>query len=150
MIRPTVRFKKLCSSARVPEKKSFGAAAYDIYYPYEDAVILYPGDLRVVSTGIAMEIPEGWKGEIYSRSGLASRGLFVANQPGKIDSDYRGEVKILLYNSSSNSITLVTGDRVAQFELNPVYDIDWREEDDLSVTERNQGGLGSTAGMEGK
>ena len=74
----------------------------------------------------------------------------MANQPGKIDSDYRGEVKILLYNSSSNSITLVTGDRIAQFELNPVYDIDWREEDDLSVTERNQGGLGSTAGMEGK
>jgi dUTP pyrophosphatase len=150
MIRPTVRFKKLCSSARVPEKKSFGAAAYDIYYPYEDAVILYPGDLRVVSTGIAMEIPEGWKGEIYSRSGLASRGLFVANQPGKIDSDYRGEINILLYNSSSNSITLVTGDRIAQFELNPVYDIDWKEADELSVTERNYGGLGSTAGMEGK
>ena len=150
MIRPTVRFKKLYSSARVPEKKSFGAAAYDIYYPYEDAVILYPGDLRVVSTGIAMEIPEGWKGEIYSRSGLASRGLFVANQPGKIDSDYRGEINILLYNSSSNSITLVTGTRIAQFELNPVYDIDWKEADELSVTERNYGGLGSTAGMEGK
>jgi len=141
---PTVKFKKLCSSARVPEKRSFGAAAYDIYYPYDDAITLYSGDVRIVSTGLAVEIPQGWKGEIYSRSGLASRGLFVANQPGKIDSDYRGEIKILLYNSSLNSITLVKGARVAQFELNPVYDFEWREVDELSVTERNHAGLGST------
>ena len=146
MIKPIVRFKKLCSSARIPQKKSFGAAAYDIYYPYEDAVIIYPNDLRVVSTGLAMEIPEGWKGEVYSRSGLASRGVFVANQPGKIDSAYRGEIKILLYNSSSNAITLVKGARIAQFELNPVYDLGWREVDELSVTERNHAGLGSTGG----
>ncbi len=144
MDKPVVKFKRLCPSARAPEKKSFGAAAYDIYYPYEDAIILYPGDLRIVSTGLALEIPEGWKGEIYSRSGLASRGLFVANQPGKIDSDYRGEIKILLYNSSSNSITLVKGARVAQFELNPVHDFKWSEMDELSVTERNHAGLGST------
>ena len=146
MIKPIVKFKKLCSSARVPEKRSFGAAAYDIYYPYGDSITFYPNDLRIVSTGISMEIPEGWKGEVYSRSGLASRGLFVANQPGKIDSDYRGEIKILLYNSSSNSITLVKGARIAQFELNPVRDFEWREVDELSVTERNYAGLGSTGG----
>ena len=146
MIRPTVNFKKLCLSARVPEKKSFGAAAYDLYYPYDDAVTLYPNDLRIVSTGLAMEIPEGWKGEIYSRSGLATKGIFVVNQPGKIDSDYRGEIKILLYNSSSNNIILVKGARIAQFELNPVYDFEWREVDELSVTERNHAGLGSTGG----
>ena len=144
MIRPTVNFKKLCPSARVPEKKSFGAAAYDLYYPYDDAVTLYPNDLQIVSTGLAMEIPEGWKGEIYSRSGLATKGIFVVNQPGKIDSDYRGEIKILLYNSSSNNIILVKGARIAQFELNPVYDFEWREVDELSVTERNHAGLGST------
>ena len=144
MNKPIVNFKKLCASARVPEKKSFGAAAYDIYYPYEDAVTLYANDMRVVSIGLAVEIPEGWKGEIYSRSGLASRGIFVVNQPGKIDSDYRGEIKILLYNSSSADITLVKGARIAQFELNPVHDFEWREVDELSVTERNHAGLGST------
>ena len=146
MIVPTVRFKKLCTGAKVPEKRTFGAAAYDIYYPYEEPLTLYSGDLRIVSTGLAMEIPEGWKGEIYSRSGLASRGIFVANQPGKIDSDYRGEVKVLLYNSSMSEITLVKGGRIAQFELNPVYDLMWKEVDELSVTERNYAGLGSTGG----
>ena len=143
---PTVKFKKLYSGARVPAKKTFGAAAYDIYYPYAETITLYSGDLRVVSTGLAMEIPEGWKGEIYSRSGLASKGLFVVNQPGKIDSDYRGEVIVLLYNSSQKEITLVSGARIAQFELNPVYAFEWKEVDELSVTERNYAGLGSTGG----
>jgi len=146
MISPTVRVKKLCGGAKLPERRSFGAAAYDLYYPYDEAVTLYPNDLQIVSTGLAMEIPDGWKGEIYSRSGLASKGIFVVNQPGKIDSDYRGEIKVLLYNSSSKEITLVRGARIAQFELNPVYPFEWSEVDELSVTERNYAGLGSTGG----
>ena len=146
MIAPTVRVKKLCESVKLPERRSFGAAAYDLYYPYDEAITMYSNDLRVVSTGLAMEIPEGWKGEIYSRSGLASKGIFVVNQPGKIDSDYRGEIKVLLYNSSSKEITLVRGARIAQFELNPIYDVVWKESDELSVTERNYAGLGSTGG----
>ena len=141
---PVVKFKKMLKYASVPQKKSFGAAAYDIYYPYDQPLTIFSQELRLVSTGLAMEIPEGWKGEIYSRSGLASKGIFVVNQPGKIDSDYRGEIKILLYNSSINGLTLVKGARIAQFELNPVYDFEWREEDELSVTERNHAGLGST------
>jgi len=144
MIAPTVRVKKLCEGVKLPERRSFGAAAYDLYYPYDEAITMYSNDLRVVSTGLAMEIPEGWKGEIYSRSGLASKGIFVVNQPGKIDSDYRGEIKVLLYNSSSKEITLVRGARIAQFELNPIYDVVWKESDELSVTERNYAGLGST------
>ena len=143
---PTVKFKKLYAGAKVPEKKTFGAAAYDIYYPRPESVTFTPKSHKLISTGLAMEIPEGWKGEIYSRSGLASRGIFVINQPGKIDSDYRGEIKILLYNSSHDEITLVKGARIAQFELNPVYDFDWKEVDELSVTERNYAGLGSTGG----
>ena len=141
-----VKFKKLCEGARTPQKKTAGAAAYDLYYPYDEAVTLYPNDLQIVSTGLAMEIPAGWKGEIYSRSGLASKGIFVVNQPGKIDSDYRGEIKVLLYNSSSKEITLVRGARIAQFELNPVYPFEWSEVDELSITERNYAGLGSTGG----
>ena len=143
---PVVKFKKILKHSRIPQKQTFGAAAYDIYYPYDQALTIFPGELRIVSTGLSMEIPEGWKGEIYSRSGLASKGIFVVNQPGKIDSDYRGEIKVLLYNSSQTSITLVKGARIAQFELNPVYGFEWREVDELSVTERNHAGLGSTGG----
>ena len=143
---PVVKFKKILKHARIPQKKTFGAAAYDIYYPYDQPLTIFSQELRIVSTGLAMEIPEGWKGEIYSRSGLASKGIFVVNQPGKIDSDYRGEIKILLYNSSINGLTLVKGARIAQFELNPVYGFEWREVDELSVTERNHAGLGSTGG----
>ena len=141
-----VKFKKLWEGVKVPEKRSPGAAAYDIYYPSNEALMVHPGEIRIVSTGLAMEIPVGWKGEIYSRSGLASKGLFVVNQPGKIDSDYRGEIKILLYNSSQKEIIVAEGARIAQFELNPVYDFEWREVDELSVTERNHAGLGSTGG----
>jgi len=141
---PVIKFKKVFEGAKLPRKQTEGAAAYDLYYPEEDPLILYPGDLRIVSTGLSMEIPEGWKGEIYSRSGLATKGIFVANQPGKIDSDYRGEIKVLLYNSSHNEITLVKGARIAQFELNPVHKFEWSEVDELSGSERGDAGLGST------
>jgi dUTP pyrophosphatase len=141
---PTILFKKLLPSARLPEKKSVGAAAYDLYYPYETPVTIHSHSQRVISTGFAMEIPKGWKGEIYSRSGLASKGIFVVNQPGKIDSDYRGEIKIILYNSSHSDITLVKGGRIAQFELNPVHDFYLVETNELSDSERGDGGLGST------
>ena len=147
-IRPIIKFKKLCEEARIPEKATEGAAAYDIYYPYDEPITIFPGPFETVNTvptGIAMEIPAGWKGEIYSRSGLASRGIFVANQPGKIDSDYRGEIKVLLYNSSPNAVTLAKGARIAQFELNPTYEVVW-EEDKLRDSPRGDSGLGSTGG----
>ena len=140
----TVKVKKIHEGSKVPCKQTDTAAACDIYYPYDKPVTLHSHEMRVVSTGLAMEIPKGWKGEIYSRSGLASKGIFVINQPGKIDSDYRGEIKVLLYNSSYNEITLVKGARIAQFELNPVYPFTWREVSELSDSERSHGGLGST------
>jgi dUTP pyrophosphatase len=145
-VRPIIKFKKVCEEARIPERATDGAAAYDIYYPYDEPITVYPTPWRtvtVVPTGIAMEIPTGWKGEIYSRSGLATKGIFVVNQPGKIDSDYRGEIKVLLYNSSAVPITLAKGARIAQFELNPTYDVVW-EEDKLSESPRGESGLGST------
>jgi len=140
----TVKVKKIHEGSKVPCKQTDTAAACDIYYPYDEPVTLHSHEMRVVSTGLAMEIPKGWKGEIYSRSGLASKGIFVINQPGKIDSDYRGEIKVLLYNSSYDSITLVKGARIAQFELNPVYGFEWIETNELSDSERGNGGLGST------
>jgi len=139
---PKVKIKLLTSCASVPVKKSNNAAAYDIFC--DERIFLEPNSTTSVRTGICMEIPVGWKGEIYSRSGLAYEGVFVANQPGKIDSDYRGEVKVILYNSTKHPIAMGKGSRIAQLEINPAYDVDFVEVDELSKTERGRRGLGST------
>ena len=139
---PQVKIKLLTRSALAPVKKSNDAAAYDLFS--NETLGLPPNMVTGVDTGISLEIPKGWKGEVYSRSGLALKGLVVANQPGKIDSDYRGPIKILLHNWTSSYISLTRGDRIAQLEINPVYDVDFVEVDDLSKTERGEGGLGST------
>ena len=136
-----VGYKKLTEKAQLPSKATDGAAAYDLYAV--ENVYIPHGETAVVNTGIAMEIPEGWKGEIYSRSGLASKGIFVANSPGKIDSDYRGEIKVILHNTRREIVGIHAGDRIAQFEVNPIHTIEW-EESVLTDTDRGEGGLGST------
>ena len=136
-----VKYTKLSGKAQLPSKATDGAAAYDLYAV--ENVYIPHGETAVVSTGIAMEIPEGWKGEIYSRSGLASKGIFVANSPGKIDSDYRGEIKVILHNTRREIVGIHAGDRIAQFEVNPIHTIEW-EESVLTDTDRGEGGLGST------
>jgi dUTP pyrophosphatase len=149
---PVVKFKKLREGAKIPQKRSEGAAAYDIYYPDEEPLTLYPSPWRavnIVPTGLAVEIPPGWKGEIYSRSGLASEGIWVVNQPGKIDCDYRGEIKILVYNSSRDPVTLTRGARIAQLEVNPVHEVQWEEDTELTPSKRGEAGFGST-GWQGK
>lgn len=138
----SVIIKLLNKNAHMPEKKSLNAAAYDLYA--SEGTIIAPGETKVVSTGLSMEIPIGFKGEIYSRSGLACKGIFVANQPGKIDSDYRGEIKVILFNSSSSTFYVHSGDRIAQFEINEVVPIMFHQQRNLSETERGEGGLGST------
>ncbi len=90
-----IKIKKLVPEAIVPHKGTPFAAAYDLYAV--ETAYIPPGETVVVGTGLAMEIPRYWKGDIYSRSGLASRGVVVANAPGKIDSDYRGEIKVILH-----------------------------------------------------
>lgn len=136
-----VKYTKLSPNAKIPTKATEGSAAYDLYAT--EGVYIPHGETMVVSTGLAMEIPEGWKGEVYSRSGLASKGIFVANSPGKIDSDYRGEIKVILHNTRREIVGIHAGDRIAQFEVNPVYSIEW-EESALTDTERGEGGFGST------
>jgi len=138
-----VKFKKLDSLAKTPTKATPGSAAYDLY-AVENAFIP-PGITLGVRTGLSIEIPEGWKGDIYSRSGLAFEGLVVSNSPGKIDADYRGEIKVLLHNNRNEDIAgIKAGDRIAQFEINPVYGIEFEEADKLSTSERGTGGFGST------
>ena len=137
-----VNIKLLTQDARVPTKKTPGAAAYDIYS--SEDVFLKPNETKAIATGLIMEIPWGFKGEIYSRSGLSLQGIVVANQPGKIDSDYRGEVKVILRNSGASTFEIKIGDRIAQFEVNKVLPIAFKVSDTMSSTERGSHGFGST------
>jgi len=138
-----VKYKKLYSDVKLPTKATEGSAGYDLY-AHETAYIP-AGETVVINTGFALEIPEGWKGEVYSRSGLASKGLVVANSPGKIDSDYRGEIKIILRNTKREGLMGVeVGDRIAQLEVNPCYPIVFEEVEELPPTKRGAGALGST------
>jgi dUTP pyrophosphatase len=138
-----VRYIKMHPDAVLPTKGTPQAAAYDLV-AIEDAYIPI-GETVMVGTGLSMQIPEGWKGEIYSRSGLASQGIVVANSPGKIDSDYRGEIKVLLRNDRvTDLVGIKKGDRIAQFEINIVHSIEFEEAQDLDFTARGEDGFGST------
>jgi len=136
-----VKIKKLHQVAQLPIKGTPGSAAYDLHSI--ETVYIPPGETVTVRTGLAMEIPDGWKGDVYSRSGLAMDGVVVANSPGKIDSDYRGEIKVILHSTSDILIGLEAGARIAQFEISPAYAIEFTEED-LTDTERGDKGFGST------
>lgn len=142
-----VRFKKLDPRAVVPEYKSAGAAGADlcaIVTPYPSRR-LYPGEQFTVSTGLVIEIPPGFEGQIRPRSGLAAKhGITVVNSPGTIDSDYRGEVKVALIHLGDEPVDINTGDRVAQLVIAPVLRIAFREAEELERTERGDRGFGST------
>ena len=137
-----VKFKKLHQGAKIPTKGSSEAAAYDLYAC--ETVYIPHGETVVVGTGLAIELPPKHKGEIYSRSGLASNGIFVCNAPGKIDPDYRGEIKVILHNTRPELVGIEMGSAIAQFEVNPIYDIEFEEVEELSETQRGEGGFGST------
>lgn len=149
-----LKIKKLDTNAKLPEKQSAGAAAFDIY-ALEDTV-LPAFEVVKVRTGIAVEVPEGFKLEVYTRSGYAAKGINIVNQPGKIDSDYRGELFMLLRylptnlykwrieSSDSKIYKISAGDRIAQIELQEVVPTEIVEVSELSETERGTGGLGST------
>ena len=106
---------------------------------------LQPGERTAVPTGYVVEIPVGWEGQVRPRSGLALRhGLTVANAPGTIDSDYRGELKVLLVNLGDRPVEIGRGDRIAQLVVAAVARADFREAEELGTTERGAGGFGST------
>lgn len=147
-------FKKLYDSAITPTRGSEYAAGYDLYAcGYENnmtdgtdwSVFINPGDTIKINTGIAVAIPKGCFGGVYARSGLACKsGLAPANKVGVIDSDYRGELIVCLYNQSSVPQKINKGDRIAQFIVQPYLNLIWNEVDDLDDTERGAGGFGST------
>ena len=131
--------------ARMPEYRTKGAAGADVSALLSEPVTLHPGEFRAIPTGLFAEIPEGYEIQVRPRSGLAAgNGVTVLNAPGTIDSDYRGEVKVILINHSSEAFTIQNGDRIAQIVVARVHRLPFVEVDDLSATERGEGGFGST------
>jgi dUTP pyrophosphatase len=140
-----VRVKRLHPNAVLPTYGSAEAAGADLYACLEDAVTIQPGEIYWVPTGIALEVPKGCAGLVYARSSMgAKRGLAPANKVGVIDSDYRGEIKVVLLNHSKEAQILQPGERVAQFVITPVLQPVYEEVEELTDTGRGTGGFGST------
>ena len=136
----------------LPAPASAGSAGLDLRAALPDALpqksselVLAPGERALVPTGLVLEIPPGWEGQVRPRSGLALRhGVTVLNAPGTIDSDYRGEVGVLLVNLGGEPFTVRHGDRIAQLVVAPVAAVAWEEVADSSASGRGGGGFGST------
>lgn len=140
-----VRIKKLSDKAIIPTFGSAGSAGGDLYSAEENQVIIAPNQTVLIGTGLAVEIPDGYVGLVYARSGLATKsGLAPANKVGVIDSDYRGEIKVALHNHSNEIRTVSQGERIAQMVIAPYLKVEYEEVDDLSDTARGGGGFGST------
>ena len=111
----------------------------------DEAVTINPGETHFIKTGIAMEVPVGYAGLIYARSGLAcKKGLAPANKVGVVDSDYRGEIMVALHNHSNESVVVESGERIAQFVITPYIVAAFNQVDELEDTVRGEGGFGST------
>ena len=141
----SIRVKKLSSNAVLPTYGSVEAAGADLYACLDTPVEIAPGETFWVPTGIALEIPKGCAGLIYARSSMGTkRGLAPANKVGVIDSDYRGEVRVVLLNHSREIQTITPGERIAQLIITPVLTPAYEEVSELSDTNRGTGGFGST------
>ena len=140
-----VRIKKLRSNAVVPTYGTPFSAGADMYACLDEPLTIAPGETKMVHMGVAIELPEGYVGLLYGRSGLATkRGLAPANKVGVIDSDYRGELMVGLHNHGSVPQTVESGERVAQLVVAPYVTAVFEETQELSDTLRGAGGFGST------
>ena len=145
MEKVTLKIKKLLPQAKLPTYGSESAAGADLYSLSEHAVRIAPHDTAIIHTGLAAEIPQGYVGLIYARSGLATKkGLAPANKVGVIDSDYRGEIRVALHNHSRYEQSIEPFERVAQLVIMPDVYAQFEETDELSDTVRGEGGFGST------
>ncbi len=140
-----VNFKKLNENAIKPTYGTEFSAGADLYACEGGEVTINSGETKLIHTGLSLEIPEGYAGLIYARSGIATkRGLAPANKVGVIDSDYRGEIMVSLYNHSDTPQTIADGERIAQLVITPFLKVEYTETDTLSDTVRGEGGFGST------
>ena len=144
-----VRIKRLPHGRDLdlPTYATDGAAGMDVVAA--EAVTLKPGQRHAVATGLAVAIPDGYEIQVRPRSGLALKhGISVPNTPGTIDSDYRGELKVIMINHGTEDFPIARGDRIAQLVLAPVTQAQWDEVEELDDTARGSGGFGSTGGHE--
>lgn len=145
MLNATVALKKLNDSAIIPTYGSEYAAGADLYACIDEAITFQPGETILIHTGIAMEIPAGYAGLIYARSGLASKkGLAPANKVGVVDADYRGEIMVALHNHNTVAVSIEPKERIAQLVITPYLTAHFEEVEELSETVRGEGGFGST------
>ena len=129
----------------LPEYQTQGSSGIDLRAAVEEPIIIGNGERVMIPTGLKMEIPAGYEGQVRTRSGLAAtRGLVVLNSPGTLDADYRGEVKVILMNLGSEPLTINRGERVAQLVIAPVARVIISEVEDVDETIRGPGGFGST------
>jgi dUTP diphosphatase len=142
-----VRIKRLPAARDLPlpSHGSLGSAGFDLRAALDEEVVIRPGERLLVPTGLVLEIPAGWEGQVRPRSGLALRyGIGVVNAPGTIDSDYRGEVAVILINLGEAPFSLNRGDRIAQLVFARVETVEWEEAEMLRESGRGGGGFGST------
>ncbi len=142
-----VRVRRLAHAAHLelPAPASAGSAGADLRAAISEPLTLAPGARALVPAGIQLEIPTGFEAQVRPRSGLAlHHGITVLNSPGTIDSDYRGEVGVILANLGSEPFTLERGERMAQLVLQRVERVEWQEVEDLAASERGDGGFGSS------
>ena len=142
----TLKWKKLHSQAKIPSKASLGAACFDLTASLDSPLTLVPGQIYAVATGLAVEIPQGFELQVRARSGLALKfGFALVNGIGTIDSDYRGEIKVICTLLGDKELVVNCCDRIAQALIAEVIAVEHLElSDDLSTTERGAGGFGST------
>ena len=140
-----VFIKKLNSSAQLPSYKTSGASGMDLMACIEKTINLEPGKSCLIPTGLSVAFPKEYEIQIRPRSGLAAKNnISVLNTPGTIDSDYRGELKIILFNHSKVNFTINNNDRVAQMILTPIIKMELEESNKLPDSKRGEGGFGST------
>ena len=138
-----LKVKKLNKLAQIPEYQTQEAAGFDLH-SVED-IIIKPNERKLIGSGLAFDIPKGYEIQIRPRSGLAYKhGITVLNSPGTIDSDYRGEIKVLLINHSNEDFEIKVGERIAQAVIQEVIQTTFQEIEELSQTDRGAGGFGST------
>lgn len=127
----------------LPAYETKGASAMDVRAAVQEEVILHPGDIKLIPTGLSVSVPQGYEAQIRPRSGLALKhGIGMPNSPGTIDSDYRGELKLIMINWGEKPFPIKRGDRIAQMLITRVYRADMREVNDLDETSRGDGGFG--------
>ncbi len=140
-----INIKRLTETAILPERGSAYAAGYDLFADVNESIAIQPHETKMIGTGLAMEIPEGYFGGIFARSGLSSKeGLRPANCVGVVDADYRGEVKVALHNDGEVVREIKSGQKIAQLVVVPFLSVEFDEVPELSETVRGVGGFGST------